>query len=115
MSDNPIDVANADLLLTTTRAVRKRLDLTRPVEPEIVLDCLQIAVQAPTASNAQGWRWMVVTDPAKRAALADMYSRQGVRTSKRVRRASSTTTRSGCACTSRRSTSSTSSPKSRCT
>ena len=77
MSDNPIDVANADLLLTTTRAVRKRLDLTRPVEPEIVLDCLQIAVQAPTASNAQGWRWMVVTDPAKRAALADMYSRAG--------------------------------------
>ncbi len=77
MSDKPIDVANADLLLTTTRAVRKRLDLTRPVEPEVVLDCLQIAVQAPTASNAQGWRWMVVTDPAKRAALADMYSRAG--------------------------------------
>jgi nitroreductase len=76
-ADNPIDVANADLLLTTTRAVRKRLDLERPVEPEVILDCIRIAVQAPTASNAQGWRWMVVTDPAKKAGLAELYSRAG--------------------------------------
>jgi nitroreductase len=77
MPDNPIDLANADLLLTTTRAVRKRLDLTRPVPREVVLDCIRIAVQAPTASNAQGWRWMVVTDAAKRAALAELYARAG--------------------------------------
>jgi nitroreductase len=62
--------------LSTTRSVRKRLDLTRPVEPEVVLDCLRLAVQAPSASNTQTWRWLVVTDPAKRAGLAELY-RQG--------------------------------------
>ena len=54
----------ADELLSTTRAVRKRLDLTRPVEPELLDECLQLAAQAPTGSNAQGWHFMVVTDPA---------------------------------------------------
>jgi nitroreductase len=73
MSDNPIDLANADLLLSTTRAVRKRLDLKRPVPRDVILDCVRLAVQAPTASNSQNWRWMIVTDPAKRAALADLY------------------------------------------
>ena len=63
-----------DLLLTTTRAVRRRLDLERPVEPEVVLECLRIAVQAPTASNQQDWRWMVVTDAEKRKAIADLYN-----------------------------------------
>ena len=46
---------------------------TRPVEREVVLDCLRLAVQAPTASNDQNWRWMVVTDPDKRSAIADVY------------------------------------------
>ena len=68
------DTAMTDLLLTTTRAVRRRLDLERPVEREVVLDCLRIAVQAPTGSNQQNWRWMVVTDEAKRKALADLYN-----------------------------------------
>lgn len=68
-----IDVGAADLLLTTTRSVRKRLDLTRPVPREVILDCLRISQQAPTGSNRQGWHWVVVTDPAKRAALAEMY------------------------------------------
>jgi nitroreductase len=72
------DVAETDRLLTTTRAVRRRLDLDRPVEREVVLDCLRIAIQAPTASNDQNWRWMVVTDPAKRAALADLYRENGL-------------------------------------
>ena len=68
----------ADELLSTTRAVRKRLDLTRPVEPELLDECLQLAAQAPTGSNAQGWHFMVVTDPAKKAALAgqDLIARQ---------------------------------------
>jgi nitroreductase len=73
MSENPIDVENADLLLSTTRSVRRRLDLERPVPREVLLDCVRLAVQAPTASNRQTWRWMMVTDPAKRAALAELY------------------------------------------
>lgn len=67
----------ADWLLSTTRAVRKRLDLERPVEPEVILECLQLAVQAPTGSNSQGWRWMVVTDQAKRAKLGEFYRSVG--------------------------------------
>jgi nitroreductase len=69
----PIDVANSDLLLSTTRSVRKRLDFDRPVEREVLLECLQLAVQAPTASNRQTWRWMVVTDPDLRLKIADYY------------------------------------------
>jgi nitroreductase len=72
----PFDTAVTDRLLTTTRSVRRRLDLARPVEPEVILECLDLAVQAPTASGVQRWRWMIVTDPEKRAALADLY-RQG--------------------------------------
>lgn len=70
-----LDRGTVDHLLSTTRAVRKRLDLTRPVPPEVIEECLRLAVQAPTGSNRQGWRWVVVTDAAKRAALADMYRR----------------------------------------
>ena len=66
---------SADEVLTTTRAVRKRLDLTRTVEREVILDCLRIAVQAPTGSNRQDWRFVVVTDPARRAELAALYRR----------------------------------------
>ncbi len=68
-----IDVANADLLLSTTRSVRKRLDFERPVEREVLLECLQLAVQAPTASNRQTWRWLIVTDPDLRLKVADYY------------------------------------------
>lgn len=62
-----------DELLTTTRAVRKRLDFERPVSLELIRECLEIALQAPTGSNAQGWQWMVVQDAAKRLALAELY------------------------------------------
>ena len=68
-----MDIAAVDEVLSTTRAVRRRLDLTRPVEREVILECLRLAVQAPTASNDQNWRWLVVTDPDKRAAIADIY------------------------------------------
>lgn len=64
-----------DELLTTTRAVRKRLDLDRPVERELLEECLQIAQQAPTQSNMQNWRFVVVTEPETRAALADLFRR----------------------------------------
>jgi nitroreductase len=68
-----LDLDTVDKLLTTTRAVRKRLDLARPVELDVVLECLDLALQAPTGSNQQTWRWIVVTDPAVRVALADLY------------------------------------------
>lgn len=71
----PFDLAQTDKLLTTTRAVRKRLDLTRPVEPEVLLECIEIATQAPTGGNVQQWRWLVVDDPAKRAGLGELYRR----------------------------------------
>ena len=64
-----------DELLTTTRAVRKRLDLERPVELEVIRECLKIALQAPTGSNQQGWHFVVVTDAAKREALAKLYAK----------------------------------------
>ncbi len=65
-----------DQLLTTTRSVRKRLDFSRPVAPELIRECLEVALQAPTGGNRQGWQWLVVTDAAKRQALGDIY-RQG--------------------------------------
>lgn len=65
---------SADEVLTTTRSVRKRLDLTRPVEPELITECIEIALQAPTGSNSQAWQWMVVTDDDKKQALADLYA-----------------------------------------
>ena len=67
------DVAMTDELLATTRAVRKRLDFSRAVPREIVNECLELAVQAPTGSNSQTWRWVVVDDADKRAALAALY------------------------------------------
>src|SRR3954454_23806151 len=64
-----------DELLTTTRSVRKRLDLTRPVPMELVRECLEIALQAPSGSNRQGWHWVVVTDAERRAAVGEVYRR----------------------------------------
>jgi nitroreductase len=69
------DVAQVDRLLTTTRAVRRRLDLDRPVAREVVLDCLRVALQAPSGGNTQPWRWLVVDDPDLRTGLAELYRR----------------------------------------
>ncbi len=63
-----------DELLTTTRTVRKRLDLERPVEREVIAECIEIALQAPSASNTQDWQWMVVTDADRKRAIADLYA-----------------------------------------
>jgi nitroreductase len=73
-----VDITSVDELLTTTRAVRKRLDVTRPVAREVILECVRLAMQAPTASNAQDWRWLVITDADKRAAIAEIYRSIGV-------------------------------------
>lgn len=72
-----LDRATVDGLLTTTRAVRRRLDPSRPVPPELVEECLGLALQAPSASNRQRWRWVVVTDADKRRALAECCERAG--------------------------------------
>ena len=73
--DDPmaIDVAAVDEALSTTRSVRLRLDLERPVDPQIILDCIDIAEQAPTGGNQSSRRWIVVTDPAIKARLAELY------------------------------------------
>jgi nitroreductase len=62
-----------DHALATTRAVRKRLDFDRPVPREVILECLELAVQAPTGSNRQGWQWVVVTDPEKKQKIGALY------------------------------------------
>ena len=67
------DLSQTDRLLTTTRSVRKRLDLSRPVPRDVVLECLELALQAPTGGNTQRWRWMVIDDPDLRMGLADLY------------------------------------------
>jgi nitroreductase len=68
-----IDVTAADRLLTTTRAVRRRLDLERPVERQVLLDCIDVAQQAPTGGNRVRWSFVIVTDAEKRARIADIY------------------------------------------
>ena len=71
------DLATVDRLLSTPRAVRRRLDLARPVPRELVLECIRLSQQAPTASNTQTWRWLVVDDPGKRRELGALYA-QGI-------------------------------------
>ena len=73
-----IDRAAADKLLTTTRSVRKRLDLTRPVPLELIDECIEVALQAPTGTNAQNWSFVVVTDQDKKSAIANFYRQAGV-------------------------------------
>ena len=67
------DLEQTDALLSTTRAVRRRLDFERPVPREVINECLELAVQAPTASNSQTWRWVVVDDADMRGKLAEIY------------------------------------------
>ena len=69
----PVLDLGPDALLSTTRAVRKRLDLERPVDMALVRECLELAIQAPTGSNAQGWHFVVVTDADKRERIAGLY------------------------------------------
>ena len=68
-----MNLTEIDHLLTTTKAVRKRLDLTRPVTRSVIRECIEIACYAPNASNAQEWRWVVVDDPELRTRVADQY------------------------------------------
>jgi nitroreductase len=64
---------NSDQLLSTTRTVRKRLDLTRPVERALLEECFDLAFQAPTGGNLQGWHFVLVTDTKRKRAISDLY------------------------------------------
>ncbi len=64
---------SVDEVLTTTRSVRKRLDFDKPVPRELLMECLDLALQAPTGSNSQGWQWVFVEDADKKKAIADIY------------------------------------------
>lgn len=69
------DSLTPDELLSTTRAVRRRLDFDRPVPRAVLEECIALALQAPSASNSQPWTFVVVTDPAQKAAIAEWYRR----------------------------------------
>ena len=69
------DLESIDYILQTTRSVRKRLDLESPVDEKVVTECLKIALQAPTGSNAQGWKFLVVTDKEKIAKIGEFYKK----------------------------------------
>jgi nitroreductase len=66
-------LADVDRVLSTTRAMRRRLDLSRPVERSTVVECIELANYAPNASNAQEWHWVVVTDPDVRRRAGELY------------------------------------------
>ena len=70
-----MDLESVDWVLRTTRSVRRKIDYARPVEPEVIEACIEIATQAPTGRNAQAWRFLVVTDPEKKRVLGDLYQR----------------------------------------
>jgi nitroreductase len=72
-----VDVANADLLLTTTKQVRQRLDLTRPVPRELLLECIDVASHAPMGGNQERNRWMIIDDPATKAEITPLYQAVG--------------------------------------
>ena len=72
-SRTPFDLETVDRLLTTTKAVRNRLDLSRPVPRELIVECIRLGCYAPNASNAQEWHWVVVDDAAQKARVADVY------------------------------------------
>lgn len=73
----PLLALSPEELLTTTRAVRRRLDLERPVARSVIETCLEIGLQAPSGENTQAWGWVAVDDPAVRTRMADIY-RAGV-------------------------------------
>jgi nitroreductase len=68
-----LDLATVDELLTTTRSVRKRLDFERPIEPAVIEQCLEIAIQAPSGSDRQKWHFVVITEPTLKHEIAGLY------------------------------------------
>jgi len=74
-SIDEFDLASVDHVLRTTRSVRRRIDFERPIEPEVIEQCIEIATQAPTGINAENWRFLVITEPDKKTRVADLYRR----------------------------------------
>lgn len=74
-SQDEFRITDFETVLRTTRSVRKRLDLQRPVELGVVAECLELALQAPTGGYAQDWRFIVITDPELRAKVGAVYER----------------------------------------
>ena len=72
-SNDSIDLDSVDRVLSTTRSVRRRLDFDRPVARQDILDCINIAAQAPTGLGGESWRFVVVTEPAAKRRLAALY------------------------------------------
>src|SRR4030081_333704 len=64
---------SVDEVVTTTRSVRKRLDFDKPVSRDVLMECLELALQAPTGSNSQGWQWVFVEDADNKKAIGDIY------------------------------------------
>jgi nitroreductase/ketosteroid isomerase-like protein len=69
----PLAVHDFDEVLVTTPSVRKRLDLSRPVERSLIEECLEVAVHAPNGSNQQPYRFVFIDDEQRKAALAEIY------------------------------------------
>ncbi len=72
--ESPIDLTSVDTVLATARSVRRKLDFERPVPRELLLECVDIATQAPTGLGGESWRFLVVMDGSKKQALAALYS-----------------------------------------
>lgn len=68
-----LDLASVDAVLGTTRSVRRKLDLSRPVEPEVLYDCINLSTQAPMGLGGESWRFLVVTDRARKEKIAHIY------------------------------------------
>lgn len=73
MADTPIDLHSVDTVLATARSVRRRLDFDRPVPREVILECIDIATQAPTGLGGESWRFVVVTEADRKKALSHLY------------------------------------------
>ena len=60
-------------LLTSVRSVRRRIDFRREVEDSVLLNCINIAVQAPTGRDEEGWYFLVVKERQKIKAISEVY------------------------------------------
>src|SRR5690606_29803785 len=69
----PMEEMTATEVLTTTRTVRRRMDFDRPVAREVILECIEVALQAPTGGGVERWEWLVIEDAQQRLALAELY------------------------------------------
>ena len=77
ISESGFDLDQVDRLLTTTRAVRRRLDFERPVSDELIFECIDLAQQAPTGGNDASRRWMVIRDQETKDRLGELYAEVG--------------------------------------